>query len=294
MTRIIADSTCDLNPKLLKDYDLTILPLGITIENETYADGIDIQVNEIYGYMRRGILPKTSQITYDDVSHTFRKFAEAGEDFIYISFSSKMSGCYEFATMIQKELAPEYPNVKMTVIDSKGGSSATGLIVWQALIQAASGMEYGQIVRDIQFMSEHIEHIFSVADLEWLALGGRISKPLGYLGNKLNLKPWLDVQDGAMHVRGMVHGRKKAIHLVAEELVKRAAPFPEQMIAINHADDLESALELEECVKSMLPECQTTISHIGGILGVHIGICAIGGYCLNQKPEHYSLPDHLK
>lgn len=283
MIKIIADSTCDLNPELLKEFDLQILPLSITIQEKTYLDGIDIKVEEIYDIMRQGILPKTSQIPYEYIRNAFDSCAKSGTDFIYIAFSRAMSGCYNLASIIAKELQEEYPSVNMTVVDSKGGSSATGLIVLQALRLAKTGLDYSSLLKEIYFMVDHVEHIFSVADLEWLAKGGRISKPLGYVGNILNLRPWLDVEEGKMVVKGMVRGRKKAIETVAIELAKRAGKFPDQLIAINHADDLPSALELEARIKDLLPRCTTTLCHIGGILGVHIGLKGIGVYCFNEK-----------
>ena len=293
MTAIIADSTCDLNTDLWKDFELKHLPLSIMLQEDTYLDGIDINVDKVYEAMRKGIVPKTSQIPYEYIRETFEEYAKAGIDFIYIAFSKEMSSCFSLATVMVKELQERYPKVHMAVVDSKGGSSATGLIVLQALYLAKQGMEFSDLMKDIQYMVEHVEHVFSVSDLEWMAKGGRISKPLGYIGSKLKLRPWLDVEEGKMVVKGMVRGRNKAIHEVAKELVKRAERFPEQLIAISHADDLEAALRLEEEIKSMLPKCKTTVCHIGGILGVHIGISGIGAFCFNEVIPHYVDIDNL-
>ena len=71
MTKIIADSTCDLSPELLQGFDLTVLPLSITLADRTYADGIDITVKETYEAMRNGIFPKTSQIPYEYIYKNF-------------------------------------------------------------------------------------------------------------------------------------------------------------------------------------------------------------------------------
>ncbi len=291
MTTIIADSTCDLNQDLLKGYNLKVLPLSITLQEKTYLDGIDIQIDKVYEAMRKGIMPKTAQIPYEYIFNAFDECSKAGEDFIYLSFSKEMSSCYSLATVIANELQELYPDVRMSVVDSRGGSSATGLIVLQALRLAKAGMEYDTLLKDIQFMIDHVEHVFSLADLEWMAKGGRISKPLGFIGSKINLRPWLDVEGGKMIVKGMVRGRNKAINIVAKELVKRAERFPEQLIAITHADDLPSALELETQIKNMLPICKTTLCHIGGILGVHIGISGIGAFCFNERVPDYLIVD---
>lgn len=287
MTQIIADSTCDLDPTLLGKMKLPILPLCITLNDQTYLDGVEISVDTLYEQMRLGVFPKTSQIPYDSISTVFERCARAGQDFIYIAFSSEMSGCCSLASTIASDLSQAFPDVRMAVVDSRGGSSATGLIVLQALRLAAQDLPFDDLLIQIDFMASHVEHVFSVSDLEWMAKGGRISKPLGYVGSKLHLRPWLDVEQGRMVVKGIVRGERKAIAQVVEEVVKRAAAFPDQLIAISHSDALQAALEVEKEIKALLPRCTTTICHIGSVLGVHIGLNAIGVFCFNQKPPRY-------
>ena len=131
-TQIIADSTCDIEEGLLEGLELKVLPLVITIEGREYFDSETINVSELYETMSRGIVPKTAQIPYDRTYDLFRSCLDSGRDVIYISFSSTMSNCFSLACMAAKELSAVYPDRKIAVIDSKGGSGATGLIVLQA------------------------------------------------------------------------------------------------------------------------------------------------------------------
>lgn len=288
MIQIITDSTTDLDKRILENYDLITLPLTITIDNRNYLDGVDIHVEEVYRAMRNGIVPKTSQIPYDYIYNTFSECVNKGQDVIYIAFSTQMSSCYSLASTIAEELMEQNEGARITVVDSEGGSSATGLIVWQALKLAKSGMEYDELLEAINEMIKCVVHVFSVADLEWMAKGGRIIKPVGYLGSLLKIQPWLMVDKGRMVVRGMVRGRNKAIDKVVEETCNRAKDFPDQLIAITHADDIEAAKELEAKIKVRMPECSTTICHIGGVLGVHIGISGIGVFFFAKRPKNYS------
>lgn len=289
MIQIITDSTTDIDKSLLVNYNLITLPLTITIDDKNYLDGIDINVEEVYQVMRNGIIPKTSQIPYDFIHSAFTECVKKGQDVIYISFSKEMSSCYSLACTIADEVLDENPGGRIVVIDSEGGSSSTGLIVLQTLKLVNEGMAFDELVEAIRFMIKHVVHVFSVADLEWMAKGGRIIKPVGYLGSLLKIQPWLMVDNGKMVVRGMVRGRKKAIDKVVEETCNRAKDFPDQLIAITHADDIEAALELERKIKEKIKECRTTICHIGGVLGVHIGISGIGVFFFSERPENYSL-----
>lgn len=285
--QIIADSTCDLDPQLIKGMDLPILPLSITIGDQNYLDGETIHIDEIYAEMRRGVVPKTAQIPFERTYQLFRQCLENGKDVIYVSFSSTLSGCFALARMVADELQPDFPNRNIAVLDSKGGSGATGIIVLQALKMAMAGLNFATVKGEIQQMADHIEHVFSVDDLEWLAKGGRIPKLVGALGSKLGIRPILEVDKGNMVVKKMIRGKKKAIQAIADKIIMKAENFPSQLIAIAHADDLPAAKALEELIHKSLPECVTTLYHIGGVLGVHLGLKGIGAFCLNQKPEHY-------
>ena len=287
--RIVADSTCDLDPALIQatGQELEILPLTISVAEKNYLDGEEISVAQIYDWMRKDILPKTAQIPYYRIESLFKSILENGDDIFYISFSSVLSGCFDLACLVANELRSQYPDRHIGIIDSKGGSSATGLIVLEALRMARDGLPFDTIESEIKFMAENIEHVFSVDDLKWLSKGGRIPGIIGYVGSKLRLHPILYVENGRMMIKRMVQGRKKAIGAVAEEIVERAKGFPNQLIAISHADDPESAQALEALIRQGLPNCSITTCHIGGVLGVHIGLKGIGAFCLRSQPNEY-------
>ncbi len=288
-TRIIADSTCDIEEKLLEGLELQVLPLIITIDGREYFDGETIRVSELYDSMRRGKVPKTAQIPYGRTIDLFRSCLDRGEDVIYIAFSGAMSACFSLAGMAAKELAAGYPDRIIEIIDSKGGSGATGLIVLQALKMAAAGASIEEISGTVRSMAEHIEHEFSVDDLDWLAKGGRISRIVGAVGSKLGIRPVLEVKNGSMSVRKMIRGKRRSIEEVAGRIIAKASGFPAQLVSITHADDVVSAAALEELIKKGLPGSITTICHIGCVLSAHLGLKGIGAFCLNKRPENYCL-----
>ncbi|MCH4184170.1 MAG: DegV family protein [Eggerthellaceae bacterium] len=289
MLQIITDSTTDIPAELRASYDVNVLPLVITIDGTSYLDGIDISIDRVYEAMRQGIVPVTAQIPFKEAYRVFRECLEAGNDVLYISFSSKMSGCAQLAQMVLDQLKPDYPARRMLVIDSCGGSAATGLIVLQALHMASAGADIDDIASEVRYMTQHVQHIFSIADLKWMVQGGRIAKPLGYVGSVLNIHPWLDVEQGSMVVKGMVRGRKKAIEAVARETIRRASAFPDQLIAITHADDCKAAQAIETKIHEGLPQCRTAICEIGAVLGVHLGRGGVGVFFFDQRSPHYAL-----
>lgn len=108
--RIIADSTCDYDESLFQGMELEILPLIITVGNKSYLDREEIGVSEVYERIREGFVPKTAQIPYSRAYELFKACLDDGDDFIYIAFSSGMSGSYSLGTWLPRNCAGSIPN----------------------------------------------------------------------------------------------------------------------------------------------------------------------------------------
>jgi DegV family protein with EDD domain len=287
MIKIIVDSTCDINSEITDNYDIEIIPLSITIDDVSYLDGVDIDIETVYKLMRDGKVPKTSQVSFESVSKAIEKCISNDDDFIYLSFSAKMSGTYEFAKKIIETYKEKKPERKMEIIDSKGGAGGTGLIAMQALKMIKKNLPFETIINQIQFMINHIVYYFTISDLECLTNGGRLGKTICYMGNALNIKPYLTVKDGKIIFSKMIHGSKKALQTLVKDVKKGTARFSNQIIAISHADDLKTALNVERKIKEAVDGCKTTIFEIGAVLGSHLGIGGVAVFFFDEKPEFY-------
>ena len=282
MIRILTDSTTDIPQSVVEQYGIVVLPLYVVIEGREYLDRIEISTEEVYGYMRQNIVPKTAQVNYVDTEAALRKHLEAGEDLIYIGFSAKMSGTYQLVSTIMEELREEFPLRRLAAIDSRGGSLATGIITMRAAEAADGGADFDGLAARIRDMIANIEHVFVITDLNWMIRGGRISKTLGYTTNLLGLKPVLDVDDGEMEVIHIIRGVKRAMENVADIVAERAREYPDQAIGITHADDIGAAERMKALIKARLPDCSFVTEMIGAVLGVHIGIGGVGVFFLRK------------
>lgn len=287
MAKIIMDSTTDLPEGLVDEYGIEILPLRVNIDSKEYLDKKTITVEEVYRAMKRGIRPVTSLPNPIDMYKMLSSYAKNGKDFIFYSFSSRMSSTYETVYLAIEELKEKYPGVRMEIIDSKGGSMATGLIVLQATKLLEAGFHFDDVVRISKENVENIEHVFTIDDLNWLNEGGRISKGEALFGTVLNIKPILDVEDGEICVIDKVRGRKKSLRKVVDIMKERIGGFQDQIIGITHADDEEVAYELKSMISEELGHEDILVDKIGSVLGTHLGIGGVGMYFLNLRPEEY-------
>lgn len=279
---IIIDSTTDLPEEIIKEYSIEILPLGVYIDNKGYLDGIDIKTEDVYKYIREGKIIETSQVSPLLLRNCFEKHALNGDSCIYIAFSSELSGTYQTSVMIKNELLETYPDFELEIIDSRGGSTATGLTVYQAAKMTRAGRPKSEIIDMIRFNSEHVEHIFTIDDLRHLHRTGRISRTSAIIGDLLGIKPILDVEDGKIIPIEKARGQNKALKRILEIMEERGAS-DNRIIGISHADDLEIALKLKCMIEEKFGIKDFMINLIGSALGVHLGIGGVGVFFFNKQ-----------
>lgn len=287
--KIIVDSTCDLPQELIDDYNIEVLPLRVHIDGREYLDGVELTTTELYTKMREGKHPKTSQVSPKQFKDCFMQHAQNGDKCIYLSFSSKLSGTYQTALLINNELKEIHSNFKLEIIDSKAGSTGIGLIALQAARLSKLGRDLDYIVNTVKYQCHHIEHLFVIDNLHWLYEGGRLSKTSALLGELLNIKPILHLRDGKIEVLKKVRGKKKTLNTVIDIVEKRIGNFKDQIIGISHADDLPLALKVKDMLEERLDTQHFIINIVGSVLGSHLGISGVGILFLNSKPEEYVL-----
>ncbi|MDN5351251.1 MAG: fatty acid kinase fatty acid binding subunit [Clostridiales bacterium] len=290
MIKMIVDSTCDLPESYLRAHDVDVIPLRVLLDGKEYLDKTEIQIEDIYEAMRSDIMPITSQPKLQDIYALFRGYCQKGQDFIYLSFSSALSGTYQTAMMVLTELREQFPKVNMQVVDSCGGSTATGLVLMESIPYCESEQfSFPEVVGRINQMVSGIEHIFTLSSLSWLVKGGRIGKAKAFIGTALKINPILHVSAGRIEVLENVRGRKRALSRVVELMEERGDDLTHQVIGISHADDPSAAEALMSLIKNRVGDCQFCVNKIGGVLASHLGIGGVGVFFFNEKAQADSL-----
>ena len=281
--KIITDSAADLPVELLQAYDIDLIPLRVYDESETeYLDGVTLESVTLLQKMREGAVYRTSLPSLETFQEKFVSYAKEGNPCIYLAFSSELSGTYQSSVVIKEEVKETYANLDLEIIDTKCASLGQGLVVLEAAKMAKDGASKEDILNRVAFLMNHMEHIFTVADLQYLVRGGRLSKVAGFIGGLLNIKPILNVEEGKLVPLEKVRGKKKVLGRIVDIMEERGKELKGQTIGITHGDDLETA----EALKALITErfgCEVFIVNtIGAAIGAHTGPGVITLFFLNE------------
>ncbi|MDM5328326.1 DegV family protein [Neobacillus sp. CF12] len=283
--KILADSACDLPKDFYPEHNVTLFPLKVQVNGQEYEDVKTIDPKTVYDAIRGGDVPKTSQVSPLLFEEVFTKMAENNEVGIYIAFSSALSGTYQTSVMILDQVKEKYPNFNLTIVDTKCASLGFGLVVKEAARLAAENVSKEEILNDVLFRSQHMEQLFTVEDLDYLAKGGRVSKASAFLGGLLNIKPILNVEDGKLIPIEKIRGKKKVYRRIVELMKERGENFSNQIIGISHADTEETLEEVKTLILEELHPKGIFTSSIGSAVGAHTGPGAIAIFFLNKQPS---------
>ncbi|OOR17651.1 DegV family protein [Bacillus cereus] len=281
--KIITDSAADLPVELLQAYDIDLIPLRVYDEAETeYLDGVTLKSVTLLQKMREGAVYKTSLPSLETFQEKFVSYAKEGNPCIYLAFSSELSGTYQSSVLIKEEVKETYTDLNLEIIDTKCASLGQGIVVLEAAKMAKEGASKEEILNRVAFLMEHMEHIFTVADLQYLVRGGRLSKVAGFIGGLLNIKPILNVDEGKLVPLEKVRGKKKVLSRIVDIMEERGKDLKDQTIGMTHGDDLETA----EALKALITErfgCEVFIVNtIGAAIGAHTGPGALTLFFLNE------------
>lgn len=275
--KIITDSAADLPVELLQAYDIDLIPLRVYDEAETeYLDGVTLRSVTLLQKMREGAVYRTSLPSLETFQEKFVSYAKEGNPCIYLAFSSELSGTYQSSVLIKEEVKETYTDLDLEIIDTKCASLGQGIVVLEAAKMAKEGASKEEILNRVAFLMNHMEHIFTVADLQYLVRGGRLSKVAGFIGGLLNIKPILNVDEGKLVPLEKVRGKKKVLSRIVDIMEERGKDLKGQTIGMTHGDDLETA----EALKALITERFACEVFIVNTIGAAIG-AAYRTRCVN-------------
>ena len=280
--KIITDSATDLPKEIIDKYQLHVIPTPVTIDGTDYFDGKTIFPEEFYRIQADGADIKTYHINQYMFRENFEPYAKAGDEVLYLCFSTGIAGTFNAANLAKEEL-----------LDTKCASLGFGLVVEKVLRMQANGAPKELIIEAAQYFCDHMEHIVTVETLEYLYKGGRLSRTSAVLGGVLDVKPIIEVNDeGALVAFEKVRGRHKSLKRCVELVGERGVELDKQIIGVVHGNDPKTCEQVCEVLMEKY-HCRGIIkSWVGCAIGAHTGPGIIGIVFLSASEEKYA--DYLK
>lgn len=279
--RVVADSTCDLSDDLIAKYQITILPLYVTLNDHTYRDRVDISAEDILRSVDNGAeLPKTAAVSVAAYAECFEALRKECDAIICIGISSDFSSCVQNA----KIAAVDYDNVY--VVDSRNLSTGFGHVVLQAAKRAEQGMEPAQIVSELeQDVIPFVDASFLVDRLDYLHKGGRCSSVAALGANLLKLKPCIEVQNGKMQVTKKYRGKlDQCLRQYVKERLVDTEGLDTERIFVTHSPTIPEAVQAaKDAVKELAIFDEITETDAGSTIVSHCGPNTLGILYIRRK-----------
>jgi DegV family protein len=289
MSFILAtDSSANLTDEMIEKYALEILPLSYLvdgIEHVSYVKGVKTDLPSFYKSMREGAKVSTSCVNVETASEFFERFLSAGNEVLYIGFSSALSATCANAETAAANLRNKYPDRKIYVVDSLAASMGQGLLV----TYAATEKEQGKSIEEVRDFTEALKlkvcHQFTVDDLMFLKRGGRISGGTALIGTILKIKPVMHVDNlGRLIPKGKVIGRKASIKALYNKYVEKAYDKEKQLVYISHGDCPDDAKLLADMIRES--GCKSIeINYVDQVIGAHSGPGTLALFFLGNDRE---------
>lgn len=283
---IMTDSHADLPYKLVEEWrlPLVLMPYSLGGEERLADMGRDGDYLKLFEALRAGASATTSQLPQSAYLEYLEPHLRAGEDVLFISFSSKLSNTIDNLRAAASELLKRYPGRRIEIFDTLAISMAQGLLVERALSMRRQGADMDEVLRWLSENYIRAHGAFVVDDLNHLRRGGRVSGSAALLGTILSIKPFLVIsRDGRIVPCDKVNGHRRALRRLVR-YVQDNADSDMDRVVIMHSDVLADASQLEEMLRAEMPGVEVAKLPVGAVIGAHAGPGLIA-VCFLGKPR---------
>ena len=224
------------------------------------------------------------QINPEEAREMLEPFVKEGKDVLHLGFSSGLSGTCNSMRIAAEELAEDYPEAKIIVIDTLCACLGEGLLLYYALKLKEEGKTIDEIAKWAEENKLHVCHNVTVDDLNHLQRGGRISKAAAVLGTLVQVKPIIHMDNnGKLQVIAKERGRKKSLNKIVDMAVEQSKGWENEIIMITHGDCLKDAEYVAGRVREKMGIENILINNIGTVIGSHTGPGVVAVFCMGNE-----------
>lgn len=204
---LVAETGSDLTPELASKYNIKIVPMHVSFDNETLDDG-SFPVEKICDYYHTtGKLPRTSGCSPEDFIRAFddihKQYPES--QILYLAYSAVTTCSYQSAIMASE--GRDY----VTAIDTKQVSAGQAAIVTAVaeLLNVHPEMSVSDAADAAMNLLPRAKMCFLPDNLEFLRAGGRVSNAVCLGSRILHIHPCIEILDGKLVATKKYRGKMK-------------------------------------------------------------------------------------
>lgn len=263
--KIVTDSSVTIEPELVKQLDITVVPLSVMIDNVVYSDADLKEEGKFLQLMQEAKnLPKTSQPPVGVFAEVFEELSKDGSQILAIHMSHALSGTVEAARQ-----GASLSTADVTVIDSSFTDQALKFQVVEAAKLAQEGKDMEEILTRVGEIKKHTELYIGVSTLENLVKGGRIGRVTGLLSSLLNIRVVMQMKDHEL--QPIVKGRgAKTFKKWLDELTTSLSERSVAEIGVSYSGSADWAKEMKESLQAYV-EKPISVLETGSIIQTHTG-----------------------
>lgn len=272
--KLFTDSTCDLTDEILKKYDISMVPLYVHFNEDTFKDREEINTTELYQkVVEYDTLPTTAAPSPGDFYNAFKPFVDEGREILFIGISSLISSTVQNATIAKNDLEA----ASIEIVDTYNLSTGEGLILLKAANYIEEGLCLEEIGENLRGFVPKLQSSFVVDTLDYLHKGGRCSAIQLFFSSVLKIRPIIKIVEGKMAVGEKVRGKmEKALDLMIEDVLSRKGRIDSNRIFLTHSMAQASVDYVKAALEKELDNPEIIITETGCVVASHCGKGTLG------------------
>lgn len=284
---VIGDSTCDLRKDTRDELGIDYFMMNVVIndiEKKADLDWKEYSAKELYDSMRNKQKVKTTQVPIEEFFRVFEKHLSQGEDVIYISCSSALSGSINIASIAAEEMKEKYKDAKIILFDSRISCLGQGMMLIEAATMRNNGATIEEVEKRLIEMRDNVNQVCVPETLEYLKKAGRVKASTAFFGNLIGIKPiMVSSLKGENYALEKVKGRKASLNRIVDMASNIITNPSEKVVYVVHSDCQEDADYVINLIKEKIQPKDIYVNILGPIIGASVGPGTVAIYVEGNK-----------
>jgi len=277
MIRVVTDSTADIPDEVVRELDITVVPVHVIFGTQSYDDGINLSRQEFYERLASANpLPSTSAPSVGEFESAYRRLQDSGAETVISIHIARALSVVQNAALIG---ADGVPGLSVTLVDSEQVSMGLGWQVIEAARAAKAGKSAAEVVDAAERTKQRVRLYAALDTLEYVRRSGRVGWAAAAIGQLLKIKPLVEVRNGAVlsldRARTRAHSIQRLKELIADQGALRG-------LTVLHTHAIDAARSLADEFHALYPALSDPIHVVEATtaIGTHVGPNGLGVACV--------------